>query len=389
MKKSLVVAMLGALLFALAALPAWAQTVSAQVEGTVTESGKPLPKVTVTITNKGTGKAFKVKTDKNGKFFMVGVPYGEYEVEVTSESGEKLFHQKTTQVAPGDSSSASVMKIDINETQSNSSSQSGQGVQGTPSGQAGSPEKGQPQPKYTKEQIEEIKKQNEKATNTNALIQQAMDAINAKNWQAAQTPLQQLIAVDPNNWQYQSAMGDVYLNLGQFDQAVDSYQKGIQAAESNTTVDPKNPATDPAKKKVGEAKMLTNQGNAYLKLHKNAEATAAFTKAASLDPNPGVAYWNLCATNYNTGNVEGALEACDKAIAADPNRADAYFIKGSLLIASSTTDKEGKITAPPGTADALNRYLELQPDGPHATDVKQMLAYIGSKVETTYKKKGK
>ena len=389
MKKSLVVARLGALLLAVAALPTRAQTVSAQVDGTVTESGKPLPKVTVTITNKGTGKVFKIKTDKNGKFLMVGVPYGEYEVEVTSESGEKLFHQKTTQIMPGDTSSASVMKIDINETQSNSSGQGGQNVQGTPSGQAGSTEKGQPQPKYTKEQIEEIKKQNAKAENTNALIKQATDAMQAKNWQGAQEPLQQLITIDPNNWQYQSAMGDVYLNLGQFDQAVDTYQKGIQAAESNTAVDPKNPATDPAKKKVGEAKMLTNQGNAYLKLHKNAEATAAFTKAAAMDPNPGTAYFNLCATQYNTGNVEGALAACDKAIAADPNRADAYFIKGSLLIASSTTDKEGKITAPPGTADALNKYLELQPDGPHAADVKQMLAYIGSKVETTYKKKGK
>lgn len=388
MKKSLVFAMLSMLLYALVALPSWAQTVSAQVEGTVTEGSKPLPNVQVTLTNKGTGKVLKIKTDKNGKFTAVGVPYGEYEVDVTSASGEKLFHQNRTDIAPGETSAASVMKIDINETKSNSG-QGGQSVQGAPSGQGQQGAGGQPQPKYTKEQIEEIKKQNEKATNTNALIQQAMDAINAKNWQAAQTPLQQLITIDPNNWQYQSAMGDTYLNLGQFDQAVETYQKGIQAAESNTTVDPRNPATDPAKKKVGEAKMLTNLGNAYIKLHKNAEATAAFTKAAAMDPNPSVAYWNLCATQYNTGNVEGALEACDKAIAADPNRADAYFIKGSLLIAGSKTEPDGKVVAPPGTADALNKYLELQPDGPHANDVKQMLAYIGSKVETTYKKRGK
>lgn len=385
MKKSLVVAMLSVLLCALAALPSWAQTVSAQVEGTVTEGTKPLPNVQVTLTNKGTGKVLKIKTDKNGKFTAVGVPYGAYEVEVTSSSGEKLFHQNETQIAPSETSAASVMKIDISETKSSG----GQGGPGAPSGQGQQGASGQPQPKYTKEQIEEIKKQNEKATNTNALIKEALDAMNAKNWQAAQGPLQQLIAADPNNWQYQSAMGDTYLNLGQFDQAVESYQKGIQAAESNTTVDPRNPATDPAKKKVGEAKMLTNLGNAYMKLHKNKEAVDSFTKAASMDPNPAIAYFNLCATQYNTGNVEGALDACDKAIAADPNKADAYFIKGSLLIAGSKTEADGKIVAPPGTSEALNKYLELQPDGPHAADVKQMLAYIGSKVETTYKKKGK
>jgi predicted Zn-dependent protease len=72
---------------------------------------------------------------------------------------------------------------------------------------------GQP-PTYTKEQIEQLKKQNERAQNQNALIKQAMEAMNAKNWQAAVAPLQQLIADDPNNWQFHSAMGDVQFNLG-------------------------------------------------------------------------------------------------------------------------------------------------------------------------------
>ena len=61
-----------------------------------------------------------------------------------------------------------------------------------------------------------------------------------------------------------------------------------------------------------------------------------------------------------------------------------------MLIGQSTTDSSGKVTAPPGTAEALKRYLELAPDGAHAKDVKELLAFIGSKAETTYKKgKGK
>jgi hypothetical protein len=48
-------------------------------------------------------------------------------------------------------------------------------------------------------------------------------------------------------------------------------------------------------------------------------------------------------------------------------------------------DKDNKIKVPAGTDVALKKYLELAPDGPHAADVKQMLEYIGSKVETTYK----
>jgi tetratricopeptide (TPR) repeat protein len=252
---------------------------------------------------------------------------------------------------------------------------------------AQAPQSGQQQqpPAYTKEQLDELKKQNERAQSQNALIKQAMEAMTAKNWQAALAPLQQLIAEDPNNWQYYSALGDVQFNLGSYDQALVAYEKGIRLAQS-APEGSKNPAEDPAKKKAAIGKMLTQQGNAYLKLRKNKEAVEAFTKAASLDPNPATAYFNLCATQYNAGNVDGALTACDKAIAADPSKADAYFIKGSLLIGESKTDSGGKVIAPAGAAEALKRYLELAPNGPHASDVKQLLSFIGSNVETTYKK---
>ena len=56
---------------------------------------------------------------------------------------------------------------------------------------------------------------------------------------------------------------------------------------------------------------------------------------------------------------------------------------------SSKLGKDGKLEAPAGTAEALNKYLELAPDGPHATDVKQMLTAIGAKIDTTYKEKKK
>jgi len=239
-----------------------------------------------------------------------------------------------------------------------------------------------PQEKPVQERNEAVKKQNEKATAMNALIQQSQDAINAKNWQNAIGLLQQLIELDPTRWEFYSALGDAQLFLGKYDEAVENYEKGAHAAEGNAAADPNNTNSDPAKKKAGLAKMLTNEGNAYLKLHKNKEAIAAYSRAAEMVPNPGVAYFNICATLYNTGDVDGALVACDKAIAADPKKADAYFIKGSLLLAGSNVDKNGKVQAPPGTVEALNKYLELAPDGAHLSDVKAMLDYLGVRVET-------
>ncbi len=227
------------------------------------------------------------------------------------------------------------------------------------------------------EKASATKTENDKATAANVLIAQANTAIQNKQWQQAADILKQLIEMNPDRWTYRQYLGLAQLNLGQYDEAQKSFDAGIKLAKAE--MDGKAPDSDPAKLRTGIGWMLTNEGNAYLKLKKNDLAIAAYTKAAEMDPNPGLAYFNICAVQYNTGNVDGAMGACDKAIAADPKRADAYFIKGSLLIAGSTTDAKGKVIAPPGTVEALKKYLELAPNGAHAADVKEMLEYVGEK----------
>ena len=360
---------LTAALLALCTVAAFPQATLTRVTGKVTAAGKPLANAQVVFTDLSTGRTFKAKTDKNGNYEIVGMQRTNYQVEVSDASGQKLYTSKQGITGEANGQMGGVQQLDIDVSQ----------------GSGG-------QPKYTKEQIAEIEKQNEKARNTNVLINQVNAALNARNWDAAIPLLQQLSQAEPNRWRFLQSLGDAQLNTAQYEPAVASYEKGIQIAQgfaSGNVKDPKNPDADPTVAKTGVARMLTNEGNAYLKLHKNQEAVAAFTKAASMDPNPGTAYFNICATQYNSGNTEGALAACDKAITADPNRADAYFIKGSLMVAQGKMDKSGKYEAPPGAAEALNKYLELAPDGPHANDVKQMLQFIGSKVQTTYKAKKK
>jgi hypothetical protein len=74
---------------------------------------------------------------------------------------------------------------------------------------------------------------------------------------------------------------------------------------------------------------------------------------------------------------------CDKAIAADPTKADAYFIKGSALFGDARIEN-GKMVLPDGAMQALQKYLELAPSGSHVTDVKAMLTSVGQTIETTY-----
>ncbi|HTC04792.1 MAG TPA: tetratricopeptide repeat protein [Xanthobacteraceae bacterium] len=202
------------------------------------------------------------------------------------------------------------------------------------------------------------------------LVAKAQAALDAKQWPDAEAALKQLSSSEPR-WEYFEALGAAQFNQGHYADSLDSYQRAIDLAQKDLA------QTDPAGKSANAAaiaQMYTTIGNANLKLKKNDAAIAAYTKAATLSPNPAVAYFNLCATMYNMGQPAAKTVAfCDKAIAADPKKADAYFVKGSALYGEGALDKSNKFVPPPGSVEALKQYLVLAPDGPHVQDVKAML----------------
>ena len=71
--------------------------------------------------------------------------------------------------------------------------------------------------------------------------------------------------MNPTRWEYQQALGNAQLNLGKNEDALATYEKVIPLAENASKTDPK---ADPVKTKAAVAQMLTNEGNAYLKLEK-------------------------------------------------------------------------------------------------------------------------
>ena len=228
-------------------------------------------------------------------------------------------------------------------------------------------------------QIEAIKAQNAQARKENALIGQIYAAENAKNWQEVTAIARQLIVINPDRWEYHKVMADAEFKQGNYLEAIAAYETAIMLAQKD---DGKNTTREKAL-----AGIYINEGNAYLRLNRYEEAVRMFTRAAEIGPDSAVAYFNICATMYNFGKFEYAIKECDKAIEADPRKADAFFIKGSILFASGTLDKNNRFIPPPSAIEALKMYLELAPAGSHVSDVKAMLEAAGAKVETTYQKK--
>jgi tetratricopeptide (TPR) repeat protein len=166
----------------------------------------------------------------------------------------------------------------------------------------------------------------------------------------------------PPPWATDQAAGDAAAHDSQCQDALSAYDRALATAQSERP----NAAT-----KAAMSKILIGEGNCLLKLHRQTEAEAAYEKAAPLSSDPGVAYFNLCATYYDAGDTAAGLPACDKAIKADPSKADAYFIRASILFGEGAL-ANGKYAVPPGTREALDQYLALSPNGPHAEDVRQM-----------------
>lgn len=193
-------------------------------------------------------------------------------------------------------------------------------------------------------------------------------AIQAKNWPAAIDSAQQLVAASPTA-DHLRLLAEAQYDSGSLQEALGTFAGALQASAAE------RPATG-----VGDAdwKALTGriylwQGNTYLKLRRTADAVVCYRQAAELDPHPGIALFNLCATFYNTGDMDRAVAACRQVTQADPGHADGWFILGSVLYADAHTDARGKFVISAETRQALQRYLEMAATGPHAADVKAML----------------
>jgi len=199
-----------------------------------------------------------------------------------------------------------------------------------------------------------------------ALAERAATALQARDWPAAESTFRQLATAAPTNWTYLQGLADALGGQNKYPEAITTYDKAIPLAL----------AAKDDKARAAAGAMLTSEGLIYLRQKKLAESVAPLTKATEYVPNQGTAWFNVCAAAYNAGNMAAARAGCDKAIAADPNKADAWFIKGSILFADSSTGPGGKIVPPKGTIEALQKYLALAPNGPHVNDVKEMLAAV-------------
>lgn len=166
---------------------------------------------------------------------------------------------------------------------------------------------------------------------------------------------------DPNVHLLWARLGEAYDLAGRNDDAINAYQQAVAAKPDN-------------------AGYYNNLGNVLARAGKIDEAKTAYSKSAELDPtNAGMAWRNFGISLYQVGRMQEAVEPLQKATQADPKNPQGWYLLGACLVASADYKQVGdkmEVTLKPGTIEAYQKAIELDPNGQYGAQAKQGLEAV-------------
>lgn len=336
-----------ALLAIFTALPASAQ-ISGGIHGKIIgPDGKPLQNAKVELTRTDITGHYEVKTNKKGEYGHYALPLGTYNISVVMPNGQTVMFAKNIKSQFGQpvEQDADIQKM-----------------MQVAAGEAPPPGMSKAEAAEYEKKIKEKEDAAKKLGKLNDYLAQNKAFVEAKQYDKAIAVMQEAIAIDQTHDILYANLAEDYANAKQYDKAVEAYQQAL-------------------KLKPDSANYIINVGSILSKEGKTEEANAAFAKAAAMDPTQAkTAMYNSAVVMLNAGNLDGASAAFDKLLALDPTNANAWYYKGLCMLGKATTDpKTGKITPPAGTVEALQKSIQLAPNGPNAANAKAALQTLGVK----------
>jgi tetratricopeptide (TPR) repeat protein len=367
-----------------AAPPAAAQA-SASMTGLVKDlEGKPYADAGMSLKNTDTGTVYTAKTGKNGRYTIEGLRSGHYEFTVLDPKGAPLVQSKFDLHAgenPLDINLKDLITPEMLAERKKEEEETQKFQSMKASFDAG---------RAALEKAQQLRAQIPKApADQRSGMQQQLSGMYQEALQNFQRAQSQAEERDPNQqlfW-YNIAVADE--GLGKNDDAVSAYQKAIELAQNATG------KQAPSKPQI--AGYYANMGNLLGKLGKIDDANKAYEAAATADPtNAGAVWLNSGITLYKANRLPEAVVPLQKATALLPSNAQAWFLLGAALVSTMEVKQEGDKEIPvlkPGTVEAYQKCIELDPNGTWGTQAKEgleQLQAMGAGVETKVKvKKGK
>jgi tetratricopeptide (TPR) repeat protein len=334
---------------------------------------KPFQGVSVSIKNTEMGQTYEVKTDKNGNYLQAGLRGGVY--EITMKVKDTVVYQAKIRIASGEDHEENVNFKDIQAQQgaaateaqkkAEEESKKFEGVKGHFEAAIA----GLEQAKQIRAEMQSTPS-DQRGPIREKLGQVAEQA--ATEFQAAG---QAMSETDVNRHVVMAKLGETYEVEGKYEEAAAAYQKAVELRPEN-------------------AGYYNNLGNILAKLGKIPEAQAAYQKSATIDPpNAANAWRNLGIVLFQSGNYKDAVDPLKKSLDLDPKSAQGWYVLGATLVGLMDTKKEGDKLIPilqPGTVEAYQKCVDLDPNGPYGAQAREGLAQLqamGLGIETKVKQR--
>ncbi|MGO8786792.1 MAG: tetratricopeptide repeat protein [Terriglobia bacterium] len=316
--------------------------------------GVPLAGYTLNIERTEIKWTSHVKTNKKGEYTYIGLAPGEYKVTLLKED-KSTWYFISKRVGIGD---PTVVDFDM-----------GTLVQEAKKEQESNPE-------YQKQVAEQ-----KQSASLKAVFDQGRELYNQKKYTEAAATFEKALplAKDKNVPIVLSQLADAWAKAASVETSPDTRKedqaKAMDYYQKVLAISP------------NEAAIHNNLGNLYADMGKPEDAAAEFKKAADLDPTRASSYYyNLGAIMVNKGQMDAAAEALKKATDIDPTNANAWYWYGMALMGKAQVKPDGTMIPAPGTLEAFQTYLKLQPSGPWAAQAQASIDSLQGKEDLEYKK---
>jgi len=332
------------------------------LSGTVLDmTGKPYPDVSISIKNTETNKEITVTTDAKGHYSAPGLAGGTYNVDLKGkdkDQKEMLLYQTGLKLTAGTSPT---FDVNLKELQEQGKLAAIDAIRKQQEAEL----QFQSLKVHYDAGIAAIEQMKAAQTKLAQTPKDQQDPVKDQITQAGGTAVTELTAAlslekpdDPNRSIVLSRLGEAYESMSKWQDAADTYQKAIAL-------------------KPDTAANYNNLGNDLAKLGKVDDARAAYQKYVDLNPTDAALAWrNFGTVLYNSNRMKESIEPLQKATTLDPKNATAWLLLGIALVNTMEFKTEGDKITPvmqPGTVEAYQHAIDLDPNGPIGAQAKQGL----------------
>lgn len=303
-------------LIALFAVSAMAQTGAIRGE-VIGPDGNPIANATILIDRQDRNQHFETESDDEGKFFHAGIPPALYRATLVVEGRELTAIEGRVRL--GDPTPI-IFNLKL----------MAEAAAETPEAIAAAAARA-------------------KLEAARGAFDIGVAAMADKNYDEAIRQFELAVEVDDTQHVVYANLADAQAAARKYEEAIGNYQKAV--------------ALSP-----GEAAYLINMGTVYASNGQIETAISTLEQAYTMDPaSGGQIYYNLGAVLTNQGRMADASAAFTKATEVDPEYAEAYYQLGLSYLGNPDTIPEA--------VPALEKYLELVPDGPNSDAARQLIAF--------------